>query len=62
MTAGQHNASASAVGYLYQVNWALIELLESAPTKPDQAISLETHDWGCPALTDRAGNSVRLPF
>jgi hypothetical protein len=40
MTAGQHNASASAVGYLYQVNWALIELLESAPTKPDQAISL----------------------
>lgn len=44
MTAGQHNASASAVGYLYQVNWALVELLERAPDRPDQAISLETHD------------------
>ena len=44
MTAGQQNASASAVGYLYQVNWALVELLERAPDRPDQAISLETHD------------------
>ncbi|MGH3191856.1 MAG: ABC-three component system protein [Streptosporangiaceae bacterium] len=44
MTAGQHDASASAVGYLYQVNWALVELLERAPERPDQAISLETHD------------------
>jgi hypothetical protein len=44
MTAGQHNASASAVGYLYRVNWALVELLENAPARPDQAISLETHD------------------
>lgn len=44
MPAGQHSASASAVGYLYQVNWCLVDLLERAPAKPDQAISLETHD------------------
>jgi hypothetical protein len=44
MPAGQHDASASAVGYLYQVNWCLVELLERAPYKPGQAISLETHD------------------
>lgn len=44
MPSGQHDASASAVGYLYQVNWCLVELLGSAALKPDQAISLETHD------------------
>jgi hypothetical protein len=57
MTAGQHNASASAVGYLYQVNWALIELLESAPARPDQAISLETHD---DVAWEEAGSPVEL--
>ena len=57
MTAGQHNASASAVGYLYQVNWALIQLLESAPAKPDQAISLETHD---DVAWEAAGSPVEL--
>src|SRR5260370_33003813 len=46
MPADEHNASASAIGYLYQVNWCLVELLETAPVKPDQAISLETHDDG----------------
>ncbi|MEV6986501.1 ABC-three component system protein [Sphaerisporangium sp. NPDC051017] len=44
MPAGQHDASASAIGYLYQVNWCLVELLQRAPDRPDQAISLETHD------------------
>jgi hypothetical protein len=44
MPADQHDASASAVGYLYQVNWCLLELLQRAPERPDQAISLETHD------------------
>ena len=57
MTAGQHNASASAVGYLYQVNWALVELLESAPAKPDQAISLETHD---DVAWEESGSPVEL--
>jgi len=57
MTAGQHDASASAVGYLYQVNWALVELLERAPDRPDQAISLETHD---DVAWDESGSPVDL--
>ena len=57
MTAGQHDASASAVGYLYQVNWALVELLERAPDRPDQAISLETHD---DVAWEESGSAVDL--
>jgi hypothetical protein len=57
MPADQHNASASAVGYLYQVNWCLIELLESASTRPDQAISLETHD---DVAWEESGSPVEL--
>ena len=57
MPADQHNASASAVGYLYQVNWCLIELLESGPVKPDQAISLETHD---DVAWEESGSPVEL--
>jgi hypothetical protein len=57
MPAGQHNASASAVGYLYQVNWCLTELLENAPVKPDQAISLETHD---DVAWEESGSPVEL--
>jgi hypothetical protein len=57
MPAGQHNASASAVGYLYQVYWCLVELLESAPIKPDQAISLETHD---DVAWEESGSPVEL--
>ncbi|MEN3539652.1 ABC-three component system protein [Microbispora sp. ZYX-F-249] len=44
MTAGQHDASTSAIGYLYQVNWCLLELLRKAPNRPDSAISLELYD------------------
>lgn len=57
MPAGQHNASASAIGYLYQVNWCLVELLESAPARPDQAISLETHD---DVAWEESGSPVEL--
>lgn len=39
-----HNAAGSASGYLYQTNWALLELLRRAPSRPDQAITLEMHD------------------
>ncbi|OBA46582.1 dsDNA nuclease domain-containing protein [Kocuria sp. ICS0012] len=39
-----HNAAASAAGYLYQTNWALVELLRKGRTRPDQAITLELHD------------------
>jgi hypothetical protein len=44
MSAGKHNASASAVGYQYQTNWCLLELLRRGPQRPDSAISLEMHD------------------
>lgn len=42
--ASGHSAAASAAGYLYQTNWALLDLLLKAPSRPDQAISLEMHD------------------
>ncbi len=57
MPADQHNASASAVGYLYQVNWCLIELLMSGPDRLDQAISLETHD---DVAWEESGSPVEL--
>ena len=42
--ASRHSAAASAAGYLYQTNWALVDLLRKGPTRPDQAITLEMHD------------------
>jgi hypothetical protein len=30
----QHGTSASAIGYIYQTNWALLELLRVVRTKP----------------------------
>ncbi|MFE6153618.1 ABC-three component system protein [Streptomyces sp. NPDC057889] len=39
-----HDASASALGYLYQAKWALLELLRGSFERPDGAISLELHD------------------
>jgi len=39
-----HSAAASAAGYLYQTNWALVDLLRKGQGRPDQAITLEMHD------------------
>ncbi|WPP32273.1 ABC-three component system protein [Streptomyces sp. CL7] len=39
-----HDASASALGYLFQAQWGLYELLQGAEERPDGAISLELHD------------------
>ncbi|MYV32057.1 DUF4297 domain-containing protein [Rhodococcus sp. DSM 6344] len=39
-----HNAAGSAAGYLYQTNWALVDLLRKGNSRPDQAITLELHD------------------
>lgn len=44
MASGDHNAAASAAGYLYQVRWALLNLLREGRTRPDQVLSLEMHD------------------
>lgn len=39
-----HDASASALGYIYQVRWALLELLNKAATHPDLSLTLERFD------------------
>lgn len=39
-----HGAAASAAGYLYQTDWALVDLLRKAHSRPDHAIALELHD------------------
>lgn len=55
-----HNASASAAGYLYQTNWALVELLAKGRLRPDQAISLELHDDVAWSQVDRSGDATEL--
>ncbi len=37
-------AAPSATGYLYQVSWALADLLMKAPERPDQAVAIEGAD------------------
>lgn len=44
MASGGHSAAPSAAGYLYQVRWALLNLLREGRTRPEQIISLEMHD------------------
>jgi hypothetical protein len=39
-----HDASASALGYMHQVLWGLVELLRTGPTRPDHGLMLEEHD------------------
>lgn len=39
-----HDASASALGYLYQSQWPLVALLRRAADEPDSAITLELYD------------------
>jgi hypothetical protein len=44
MASSAHEASASALGYLFQSQLALLELLRGQEERPDGAISLELHD------------------
>ncbi len=44
MASSAHEASASALGYLFQAQFALLELLRGQEERPDGAISLELHD------------------
>jgi hypothetical protein len=39
-----HSAGASALGYLYQSAWALLELLRRSPNEPDAQVSIELFD------------------
>lgn len=41
---GYQDASASATGYLYQINWALADLLQRGQARPDQALCIEGAD------------------
>lgn len=44
MTAGDHGAAAAALGYLYQFDWALVEVLEAYPEHADRRLSIEKLD------------------
>jgi len=44
MASSTHEASASALGYIFQAQLALLELLRGQEDRPDGAISLELHD------------------
>jgi hypothetical protein len=39
-----HGAAAPALGYLYQSQWPLVELLRRGGDEPDSALTLELHD------------------
>ncbi len=44
MAPDTHDAAQSAVGYLYQSEWPLLELIRRAGEQPDLGLSLELHD------------------
>ena len=39
-----HDASHSALGYLYQSEWPLLALIRRTGEQPDVALTLELHD------------------
>lgn len=44
MSRQSHSAARSALGYFYQSQWPLLELLRGSGERPDCAITLELHD------------------
>jgi len=44
VSSSSHNAASSALGYLYQSQWPLLELLQRGDDRPDCAITLELYD------------------
>ncbi|MFB7178578.1 hypothetical protein ACFCYI_12830 [Streptomyces sp. NPDC056257] len=57
MASSTHEASASALGYLFQAQLALLELLRGQEDRPDGAISLKLHD---DVAWEEAGRPVEL--
>ncbi|MFF2271594.1 ABC-three component system protein [Agromyces sp. NPDC058136] len=53
-----HDASGSAIGYIYQVRWALLELIRGSNTRPDMSLTLERFDDV--AWEDSGGNPTEL--
>ena len=39
-----HSAAPSVIGYIYQSQWALLELLRESGDRPDAALSVELFD------------------
>jgi hypothetical protein len=44
MSQPSHSAAASALGYLFQSQWPLLELVRGSADRPDGTISVELHD------------------
>lgn len=42
--AGQHSAAGAAIGYLYQTQWPLVELVRRSRDEPECKVALELHD------------------
>jgi hypothetical protein len=61
-SSSSHDASASALGYLYQAKWALLELLRGSGERPDGAISLELHDDVAWEEADRPVDLLQTKF
>lgn len=55
-----HSAAASAAGYVYQTDWALVDLLRKGHSRPDHAITLELHDDVAWTDVDDAGDPLEL--
>lgn len=57
MSSSSHGAAPSAIGYLYQAKWALLEVLRAAYDRPDQSISVEKFE---DVAWDRQGTAAEL--
>ncbi len=55
-----HGAAGPAAGYLYQTDWALVDLLRKGHSRPDHAITLELHDDVAWSEVDETGDPVEL--
>lgn len=57
MPPSSHSAASSALGYIYQSQWPLLDLLQRAEERPDCAITLELHD---DVAWEREGTATEL--
>jgi hypothetical protein len=53
-----HSAAASTAGYLYQTNWALVDLLRKGQHRPDQATHARAR--GAQNFLDLVSNTSEL--
>ena len=56
-----HDAAASAVGYIFQAQWGLLEVIQAAADRPDRLMSFERIDdiaWETESRDPRAASSA----